>query len=238
MRFIQVTHSDSNVQWDQHSDLKDGHEKNAREVDRPIAGLLNDLKARGLLDDTLVWWGGEFGRTPDGPGEERPRPQPRRLHDVAGRRRRQGGLRYGSTDDYGYYAVEDKVHIHDLHATILHLLGPRPREAHLPLRRPRLPPDRRRRQRRPRPSGVSRTPTARARRAAFHCPYSPTRRALTSEGYLAVWHDGDQGHDVPDGDGKANSCLQATESESLCRAVPKPQACGGDHPELRDRRSR
>ena len=64
VRFIQVTHSDSNVQWDQHGDLKNGHEKNAREVDKPIAGLLKDLKARGLLEDTLVWWGGEFGRTP------------------------------------------------------------------------------------------------------------------------------------------------------------------------------
>ena len=64
MRFIQVTHSDSHVQWDQHSDLKKGHEKNALEVDRPIAGLLTDLKQRGLLDDTLVMWGGEFGRTP------------------------------------------------------------------------------------------------------------------------------------------------------------------------------
>ena len=64
VRFIQVTHSDSKVQWDQHSDLKVGHEKNAREVDLPIAGLLTDLKARGLLDDTLIWWGSEFGRTP------------------------------------------------------------------------------------------------------------------------------------------------------------------------------
>ena len=89
VRFIQVTHSDSNVQWDQHGDLKDGHAKNAREVDQPIAGLLHDLKARGLLDDTLVWWGGEFGRTPTAAGQRRPRPQSRRLHDVAGRRRRE-----------------------------------------------------------------------------------------------------------------------------------------------------
>ncbi len=64
MRFVQVTHSDGNVQWDQHGDLRKGHAKNAREVDRPIAGLLTDLKARGLLEDTLVLWGGEFGRTP------------------------------------------------------------------------------------------------------------------------------------------------------------------------------
>ena len=90
VRFVQVTHSDSVVQWDQHSDLKKGHEKNAREVDKPIAGLLEDLKARGLLDDTLVLWGGEFGRTPTAEGQGRPRPQPRGLHHVAGRRRRQG----------------------------------------------------------------------------------------------------------------------------------------------------
>ena len=90
VRFVQVTHSDTAVQWDQHSDLKKGHEKNAREVDRPIAGLLTDLKARGLLDDTLVLWGGEFGRTPTAQGNGRPRPQPRGLHHVAGRRRRQG----------------------------------------------------------------------------------------------------------------------------------------------------
>ena len=90
VRFIQVTHSDSKVQWDQHSDLKNGHEKNAREVDLPIAGLLQDLKARGLLEDTLVWWGGEFGRTPVVRRQQRPRPQPRRLHDVARRRRREG----------------------------------------------------------------------------------------------------------------------------------------------------
>src|SRR5207249_11566911 len=68
VRFVQVTHSDGQVQWDQHSNLKAGHEKNAREVDKPIAGLLTDLKARGLLKDTLVLWGGEFGRTPTAEG--------------------------------------------------------------------------------------------------------------------------------------------------------------------------
>src|SRR5690606_32665395 len=68
VRFIQVTHSDTNVQWDQHSNLKQGHEKNALEVDKPIAGLLEDLKQRGLLRDTLVIWGGEFGRTPTAQG--------------------------------------------------------------------------------------------------------------------------------------------------------------------------
>jgi len=123
VRFIQVTHSDSNVQWDQHSDLKNGHEKNAREVDLPIAGLLYDLKARGLLEDTLVWWGGEFGRTPvaeSGNGRDH-NPEGFTMWLAGGGVR--GGLRYGTTDDYGYFAAENKVHIHDLHATILHLLG-------------------------------------------------------------------------------------------------------------------
>ena len=123
VRFIQVTHSDSKVQWDQHSDLKDGHEKNAREVDLPIAGLLADLKARGLLEDTLVWWGGEFGRTPvvEGSNGRDHNPEGFTMWLAGGGVR--GGLRYGSTDDYGYFAAENKVHIHDLHATILHLLG-------------------------------------------------------------------------------------------------------------------
>src|SRR5262245_53175486 len=123
VRFIQVTHSDSKVQWDQHSDLKNGHEKNAREVDLPIAGLLQDLKTRGLLDDTLVWWGGEFGRTPvaeSGNGRDH-NPEGFTMWLAGGGVK--GGLRYGTTDDYGYYAAENKVHIHDLHATILHLLG-------------------------------------------------------------------------------------------------------------------
>ena len=123
MRFIQVTHSDSKVQWDQHADLKDGHEKNAREVDQPIAGLLQDLKARGLLEDTLVWWGGEFGRTPAMQGKNGRDHNPEGFTMWLAGGGVQGGLRYGSTDDYGYYAAENKVHIHDLHATILHLLG-------------------------------------------------------------------------------------------------------------------
>ena len=123
VRFIQVTHSDSKVQWDQHSDLKAGHEKNAREVDLPIAGLLTDLKARGLLEDTLVWWGGEFGRTPvmQGKNGRDHNPEGFTMWLAGGGVR--GGFRYGTTDDYGYYAAENKVHIHDLHATILHLLG-------------------------------------------------------------------------------------------------------------------
>lgn len=124
VRFIQVTHNDNKVQWDQHSDLKNGHEKNAREVDLPIAGLLTDLKARGLLEDTLVWWGGEFGRTPTVEGAQDGRdhnPEGFTMWLAGGGAK--GGLRYGATDDYGYFAVDNKVHIHDLHATMLHLLG-------------------------------------------------------------------------------------------------------------------
>jgi len=122
VRFIQVTHNDDKVQWDQHSDLKPGHEKNAREVDLPIAGLLADLKARGLLEDTLIWWGGEFGRTPTAEGSGRDHNQEGFTMWLAGGGVK-GGMRYGATDDYGYYATENKVHIHDMHATILHLLG-------------------------------------------------------------------------------------------------------------------
>ncbi|MDZ4286638.1 MAG: DUF1501 domain-containing protein [Prosthecobacter sp.] len=124
VRFIQVTHSDAFVQWDQHGDLIKGHTKNAAEVDKPIAGLLHDLKARGLLEDTLVVWGGEFGRTPVAQGSADGRdhnPEGFTMWMAGGGVK--GGLAYGATDDYGYFAVEDKVHIHDLHATILHLLG-------------------------------------------------------------------------------------------------------------------
>jgi Protein of unknown function (DUF1501) len=123
VRFIQVTHNDNKVQWDQHSDLKAGHEKNAREVDVPIAGLLYDLAARGLLDDTLVWWGGEFGRTPTAEGTNGRDHNPDGFTMWLAGGGVRGGMRYGSTDDYGYFAADNKVHIHDLHATILHLLG-------------------------------------------------------------------------------------------------------------------
>ncbi|MFM7925213.1 MAG: DUF1501 domain-containing protein, partial [Planctomycetaceae bacterium] len=124
VRFIQVTHSDAFVQWDQHGDLRKGHTKNALEVDRPIAGLLTDLKQRGLLEDTLVLWGGEFGRTPTAQGTTDGRdhnPEGFTMW-MAGCGVR-GGTRYGATDEYGYYAAENPMHIHDVHATLLHLLG-------------------------------------------------------------------------------------------------------------------
>ncbi len=116
--------------WDQHGSLESGHRINAQSTDKPIAALLKDLKARGLLDSTLVIWGGEFGRTPcaqfpDGGYVTRIG----RDHNPFGFTMWmagggvKGGLVYGATDEYGYFAVENKVHIHDLHATMLHLLG-------------------------------------------------------------------------------------------------------------------
>ncbi|REJ91821.1 MAG: DUF1501 domain-containing protein, partial [Planctomycetota bacterium] len=120
VRFVQCTHS---YKWDQHSNLEGAHRRNALEVDKPIAGLLRDLKARGMLDETLVLWGGEFGRTPvsqEGNGRDH-NPQGYSMWMAGGGI--QGGLQFGQTDDYGYYAVSDKVHVHDLHATMLHLLG-------------------------------------------------------------------------------------------------------------------
>ena len=123
VRFVQVTHSDGFVQWDQHGDLLKGHSKNAAEVDKPIAGLLRDLKSRGLLEDTLVLWGGEFGRTPVAQGTDGRDHNPHGFTMWMAGGGVKAGTAYGATDDYGYYAAVDKVHIHDLHATILHLLG-------------------------------------------------------------------------------------------------------------------
>jgi hypothetical protein len=120
VRFVQVTHS---YKWDQHSDLKNAHESNAREVDKPIAGLLRDLKRRGLLADTLVLWGGEFGRTPVAQGTDGRDHNPHGFTMWLAGGGVRPGTQHGATDDYGYYAVQDKVHFHDLHATLLHLLG-------------------------------------------------------------------------------------------------------------------
>ena len=124
VRYVQVSHSDAFVQWDQHGDLKKGHTKNALEVDRPIAALLYDLKQRGLLEDTLVWWGGEFGRTPTahGSGDGRDHNPEGFTMWLAGGGVK-GGYSHGATDDYGFFAEKGKVHIHDMHATILHLMG-------------------------------------------------------------------------------------------------------------------
>lgn len=120
VRYIQCTHS---YKWDQHEDLYNLHNKNAREVDKPIAGLLKDLKSRGLLKDTLVIWAGEFGRTPvseSGDGRDH-NPYGYTIWMAGGGVK--GGFVYGATDDIAYHAVEDRMHIHDFHATMLHLLG-------------------------------------------------------------------------------------------------------------------
>jgi len=125
VRVIQCTDALPGValKWDQHSGLVEGHSKNARHVDQPIAALLKDLKARGMLDDTLVLWGGEFGRTPIAQGRDGRdhNPYGYTIWMAGGGLKR--GFAYGGTDEIGYYAVEDPMHIHDLHATILHLLG-------------------------------------------------------------------------------------------------------------------
>ncbi|HZW31092.1 MAG TPA: DUF1501 domain-containing protein [Isosphaeraceae bacterium] len=109
--------------WDQHGGLKNGHQNNARAVDQPIAGLLKDLKTRGLLESTLVVWAGEFGRTPMAQGTDGRDHNPYGFSIWLAGGGTRGGTIYGATDDYGYHAIENKVEIYDLHATILHLLG-------------------------------------------------------------------------------------------------------------------
>jgi hypothetical protein len=125
VRFIQVNYSDNsnNPAWDQHSNLPK-HKEHAMAVDKPVAGLLTDLKQRGLLEDTIVWWGGEFGRTPyaekNGTGRDH---NPTGFSVWLAGGGIKPGLSYGATDEFGHFAVEDKVHMHDLHATIMHQLG-------------------------------------------------------------------------------------------------------------------
>ncbi len=130
VRFIQVSHAHSlpfnNEQWDQHSHLKQGHSINVRQIDKPITGLLLDLKSRGLLKDTLVLWGGEFGRTPTvqagkGPAGRDHHPDGFTMWMTGAGVK--GGYRYGATDEFGYHAHQDRCTIHDLHATLMHLMG-------------------------------------------------------------------------------------------------------------------
>ncbi|MBM3821492.1 MAG: DUF1501 domain-containing protein [Verrucomicrobia bacterium] len=122
VRFVQC-YSGSNSGWDAHNDLEDNHGKRCRETDIPIAGLLTDLKSRGLLDETLVVWGGEFGRTPfneKGKGRDH-NPWGFTIWMAGGGVQR--GVTVGTTDEIGLRAVEHRAHVHDIHATILHLLG-------------------------------------------------------------------------------------------------------------------
>jgi hypothetical protein len=120
VRFVQL-HTESN--WDHHTGIRTELPKCCAGIDVPVAGLLTDLKARGLLDETLVVWGGEFGRSPvaqKGDGRDH-HPYGFTMWLAGGGVK--GGLALGATDEFGWYAVQDKVHIHDLHATILHLMG-------------------------------------------------------------------------------------------------------------------
>lgn len=125
VRYVQVNYADNsnNPSWDQHTNLSK-HADHAKAVDQPVAALIRDLKARGLLEDTIVWWGGEFGRTPysqdKGTGRD---------HNPAGFTvwmaggGFKSGVAFGATDEHGFQAVENRVHMHDLHASVLHLLG-------------------------------------------------------------------------------------------------------------------
>ena len=124
VRFIELTCPGGNGdRWDQHSGLVDGHSKNAKSVDKPIAALLTDLKQRGLFESTLVIWSGEFGRTPFAQGANGRDHNPFGFSIWMAGGGVKGGITYGATDEFGYKVVENRVEIHDLHATMLHLLG-------------------------------------------------------------------------------------------------------------------
>ena len=127
VRFIQLYSGGGHLEetWDAHESIEKNHGRHGAEVDQPIAALLTDLEERGLLDETLVVWGGEFGRMPFSEGQD----APGRNHNPYGFSMWfagggvKGGIRYGETDEFGFEAVHNKVHLHDIHATILHLMG-------------------------------------------------------------------------------------------------------------------
>jgi hypothetical protein len=128
VRMIQVYHTTTSYRsscqlWDQHGELRKELPNNCNAVDKPIAGLLKDLKARGLLEDTLVLWGGEFGRTPTAEGTNGREHHPFGFTMWLAGGGIKPGMTYGATDEFGWHAIENKVHVHDLHATILHLMG-------------------------------------------------------------------------------------------------------------------
>jgi len=123
VRFIQLFDAPKNNVWDHHSGLSEELPKRCAAVDQPIAALLIDLKSRGLLEDTLVLWGGEFGRTPTAEGTNGREHHPFGFTMWMAGGGVKGGIVHGATDDFGWHAVKDKVHVHDLHATILHLMG-------------------------------------------------------------------------------------------------------------------
>jgi hypothetical protein len=127
VRFVQLYSGGGHLEetWDAHESIEKNHGRHGAEVDQPIAALLTDLEQRGMLDETLVVWGGEFGRMPFSEGKD----APGRNHNPYGFSMWmagggvKGGMAYGETDEFGFEAVKDKVHVHDIHATILHLLG-------------------------------------------------------------------------------------------------------------------
>jgi hypothetical protein len=127
VRFVQLYSGGGHLEdtWDAHESIEKNHGQHGAEIDQPIAALLTDLERRGLLDSTLVVWGGEFGRMPFSEGKD----APGRNHNPYGFSMWfagagvKGGVRYGETDDFGFEAVVDRVHLHDIHATILHLMG-------------------------------------------------------------------------------------------------------------------
>ncbi|MEM7476182.1 MAG: DUF1501 domain-containing protein [Planctomycetota bacterium] len=130
VRFVQVYYTDKGKQpWDTHKDNNGGHRRLCADSDRGTAALLADLKDRGMLEDTLVIWGGEFGRTPYSQNDKNAKSKPGRDHHATGfsmflagggvKR----GMMFGATDEFGMHAVENRMHVHDLHATILHLMG-------------------------------------------------------------------------------------------------------------------
>lgn len=128
VRFVQVYHTETSKRsscqlWDQHGGLHTELPANCAATDLPIAGLLKDLKARGLLKDTLIVWGGEFGRTPTAEGTDGREHHPFGFTMWLAGGGVKAGMVYGATDEFGWHAVENKVHVHDLHATILHLMG-------------------------------------------------------------------------------------------------------------------
>jgi hypothetical protein len=128
VRFVQVYHTVTSKRsscqlWDQHGGLRSELPNNCAATDTPIAGLLKDLKARGLLDDTIVIWGGEFGRTPTAEGTDGREHHPFGFTMWLAGGGIKPGIVYGATDEFGWHAVENKVHVHDLHATILHVMG-------------------------------------------------------------------------------------------------------------------
>ena len=120
VRFVQVY---SDGEWDAHDNLAENHTHHCLATDVPVAGLLTDLEQRGLLKDTLVIWAGEFGRTPHGQGGDGRDHNNKGFTTWMAGGGVKGGFSYGATDEHGYEAVDGKMHIHDWHATILHLLG-------------------------------------------------------------------------------------------------------------------